>query len=860
VYESVRNIIDSILEYLRGEVSVHLVGMRGSGRTLVTSLVTERLTEEGVTVASVTGIPALKDRPLGALLASGLLNPPVGAGGTAAAPPAPAGGTSIASAVTSLLRHLPQPNSVLIVDDADELDQSSAGVIDAARTRQRFLVLAVRRPGGASREATSALTSLVNPCARLTLHPMHFDQLHSLVHDLLPGTVESATVARIATATGGLPGLVQAVIGTGKRTGAIAQVQGQWKAVGDLYSERLAVPISLHLYGLNDAEMDALLRLAWMGSVPASDVHLIADLPTLARLDDIGVVQIMDSSAGRIGSVFPPLLAEYLRRESSSTRRTLILRELEEAGADPQSEISRWVSPRRGLTVSDSSLLSSRIREYWEAETQLNRTEWLKDQSPQNAVPLVTSMISASASAEEIEHVIQRTDKRKSSDFWKARLAMWTAIYRAVAREDLQGAQELLAQRKKDNPAFADVLSFISEHLQFVCDRVPDVEWDKVPKLVDELHQDVRVGLLVECLIAQGRPADALKLLEQYSPEFLSYADHNPIYRGLAMLLNGQVLEGTRWAEQQLAIAQDELHPGLIQANGYVVAFGLALQGRFHELGTIAASILTLTGVTTLYEIFQRGVMTLAALAAVWDGRVAYATTLADQAAHVQKLGPFPAMLTEVAPELIYVEGEEAGETLWRATDDLLERGYISAAIFCGSAAIVKKRDLKRAAKLAKVAGKTQSQLLRSMGNFILAAAEMDSAALRRSVKEMEGTGVALHVLRGSVMLAMALRQDGDIEGSAEVADEAFRTSAINVSVKQRMFLPLAEACGLSIRELEIGKMLASGKNPTEVAQELDLSVRTVENHVSSTYRKVGVGSRKRLSAAITTWLGGLEV
>lgn len=48
----------------------------------------------------------------------------------------------------------------------------------------------------------------------------------------------------------------------------------------------------------------------------------------------------------------------------------------------------------------------------------------------------------------------------------------------------------------------------------------------------------------------------------------------------------------------------------------------------------------------------------------------------------------------------------------------------------------------------------------------------------------------------------------------------------------------------LSKRELEILKMLTSGKLNKEIAYELSISEKTVKNHISNIFKKIGVGDR----------------
>lgn len=55
----------------------------------------------------------------------------------------------------------------------------------------------------------------------------------------------------------------------------------------------------------------------------------------------------------------------------------------------------------------------------------------------------------------------------------------------------------------------------------------------------------------------------------------------------------------------------------------------------------------------------------------------------------------------------------------------------------------------------------------------------------------------------------------------------------------------------LSAREQEIAAAAAAGLYNKQIANNLSISVRTVENHLRSIYAKVGVTTRTQLSAQI---------
>ncbi len=60
---------------------------------------------------------------------------------------------------------------------------------------------------------------------------------------------------------------------------------------------------------------------------------------------------------------------------------------------------------------------------------------------------------------------------------------------------------------------------------------------------------------------------------------------------------------------------------------------------------------------------------------------------------------------------------------------------------------------------------------------------------------------------------------------------------------------------GLSRRELEVAKLVASGKTNREIAAELFLSERTIESHLSSVFSKLGVSSRAAVAGVLARTL-----
>ena len=64
--------------------------------------------------------------------------------------------------------------------------------------------------------------------------------------------------------------------------------------------------------------------------------------------------------------------------------------------------------------------------------------------------------------------------------------------------------------------------------------------------------------------------------------------------------------------------------------------------------------------------------------------------------------------------------------------------------------------------------------------------------------------------------------------------------------------MPAPAADLLSPREREIAILAVAGRSNLEIAQTLSVTHKTVEKHLASAYRKLGISSRVQLGAYLT--------
>lgn len=123
------------------------------------------------------------------------------------------------------------------------------------------------------------------------------------------------------------------------------------------------------------------------------------------------------------------------------------------------------------------------------------------------------------------------------------------------------------------------------------------------------------------------------------------------------------------------------------------------------------------------------------------------------------------------------------------------------------------------------------------------------------------GCGVATSLLRwGAAAAARPFLEEAAAHTPVAVVHAALAVARDPDDARARArlhelgFLPALRGAGsgrLSAREREIAAAARRGASSREIAQELSLSVRTVETHLGNVYRKLGISSR----ADLPTWL-----
>jgi DNA-binding CsgD family transcriptional regulator len=380
----------------------------------------------------------------------------------------------------------------------------------------------------------------------------------------------------------------------------------------------------------------------------------------------------------------------------------------------------------------------------------------------------------------------------------------------------------------------------------------------------------VAIGLMEQghALVRQGRTAEGLRLVDE-TMAALSAGDLSPIVAGIVycntIAFCRDVYEVRRAREWTVALTRwCEEQPEMVAHNG------LCLVHR--------AEIMTLEGdwqaaLSELRQVgrrFRRGVLNQRALghAAYREGEVHRLrgrfrdaeTAYKESARFGREPQPGLALL-----RLAQGNDAAAAAIIRRAVDETVSPLTRAALLPANVEIALAVGDLEEArtacAELDGIAERRENELLRATATHARGAvslAEGDArgaiVALRSASSIWQELEAPYEAARSRVLVGVACAALGDQDTAAvelEAARDAFaslgaRPDVANIDALTGRARP--DDHGLSAREIEVLRLVASGKSNREIAAELVISERTVARHVQNIFAKLRVSSRAAAS------------
>jgi DNA-binding NarL/FixJ family response regulator len=203
------------------------------------------------------------------------------------------------------------------------------------------------------------------------------------------------------------------------------------------------------------------------------------------------------------------------------------------------------------------------------------------------------------------------------------------------------------------------------------------------------------------------------------------------------------------------------------------------------------------------------------------------------------------------------------GRALGESVDPSRRAWLLDAAVEIALAAGDIEAARGAAAELDTIASTLRAPLLlamssRAVGAVLLASGDAAAALapLRRSHAAWKALDAPFEAARTRVLLALACRELGDADSAALEIDHACRAfrnlgAAADLARVKALLNHSSEQLpdGLTAREVEVLRLVASGRTNRTIAGDLVLSEKTVARHLSNIFMKLGVSSRASATA-----------
>jgi DNA-binding CsgD family transcriptional regulator len=182
--------------------------------------------------------------------------------------------------------------------------------------------------------------------------------------------------------------------------------------------------------------------------------------------------------------------------------------------------------------------------------------------------------------------------------------------------------------------------------------------------------------------------------------------------------------------------------------------------------------------------------------------------------------------------------------------DELVERGELREAVMLLDEAVM-FGDPPAAARMLAVIDSVDTPVGRARGMRARAVLSGDPTDLLATAEEFAACGFVHSAATQAAQAARALRAAGEARAAAAADAQAKAYADQSPGLQVEGLGSAAGAALLTPREREIANLAARGRTSKEVAADLVLSVRTVDNHLANVYAKLGVPGRAELAGAL---------
>lgn len=894
-----REAIEHVCSIIRSRASqaVYLMAGPGIGKSSVTDAVSEKMAAE-MTILRIHGSSSLAKVPYGVL-----------APYTAELPAEEADSpVAVLRAVWTYFQQLKGGNDVpllLVVDDAHHLDDATASLVVDMMSAGWASVLAAGRPRPGLPQALNQLW-YDGLAERVDLRPLTGDQVTEVVEHTLQGTVPASTVQSLGSASGGNPLLLNSLLSDAVADGTLVKRNGIWLLLGPLPADgpRLSDVVVKDLLRRTPEEQDALRVIALAEPVQRS---LIEDVCGAAVVRSLLDNQVVSESTGRQSELrlWHPVLGQAMRHQVSVSRSLQLRQKLDEyldsrnAGAEGRLRMVEW-SLECGMDVPDPDLLDAAllaVTTFNNAGARLMTAHVRTPELLPHAQAVTARALFNEGKYREAASLLDECWIELAGDPGAPHILMLRAsahlalgksaqLLRTESRRQLENAGLEVAESWQDRIHGLLELADAGDHegIRKVISAVgyageatgsggaasggettsgPGSERSRADlraASVSETTHAVAQALLAQTLVSAG-------LAHQAHAAALAAAPSLPALHGglyffdefvLTRLVEASLAAGN-WesAEHELSTYPPERAEGAATFGGGIqVLRGLAFlrQGQLERGYQVLLPAVEALRVNDPLQEFRFGAA-LAFYAAARLGDTPQAKRLEqDFIAARHASGPGCDLLAEAyaAAAAEYLDRKGSGLDKLRelaASDPVAAQPGIrmECLILCSDLG-----DRSVIQEIASLAGAIEGRWAAGWRQLAQAWASENADVLMETAAGLEEAGLINLAREGYARAGALLDGAGERRRARQaVAHREKCDEELGERFRESPFIASVPSVHLTRRERDIVELAVQGLSDREIAQQLMVSVRTVEGHLYRSYVKLGVRRRDELALAL---------
>jgi DNA-binding CsgD family transcriptional regulator/energy-coupling factor transporter ATP-binding protein EcfA2 len=837
---------------------VALVGESGVGKSTLARALADSLESEGRTVRFVFGTQTGCAVPFGAF--SRLV--------TVDAAHEPA--TMLAAAHKTLEQY---ENLVVVVDDAQLLDPLSVTLVHQLAVDASARLIVTIRSGEA---VPDAITALLKERLLISLHidPFTREQTEELANRVLGGEIEPRLLEELCRRSGGNLLLLRGLLSAGRENGVLVHTEDGWQLRGPLRADReLYDLLEFRLRSLAPEELDAVEILAAGELLDWDVLRGLCDAEAVARMERRGMIQLVADGSDIVARLNHPIVGEAALRLAGVVRSrqlygmlTQALRKHLNAGGrrsrlpDARGQIRLAQFMMRSDLEPDLDLIiraaaNAVIMSSLAYGEELARFALDRGGGVPAALVLAEAM-SWQGRGEQAEAVLADVEPQGSGE-----LVRWGCLRAANlfwGCGQVEAARQVLAEvRDRVGPeagmglvtaldvSFAffcgDVTTAIESGLALCAPDAPQLPtlWVTMAMSTSwalalagrfgEVGGIARTGLQAAALRESGTQRLAIGLAEV-----------------TALTAAGDLSEAERVSTRYAAMS-----PGAPEPEAIVNA----IRGHVHlARGALAeASAAFRNSVSAMLQGFPSGWLMLVA---AWSAQVEGARGDSKAATNAlwnaeEAYGP------QVAVFLPELELARAWERASLGETTAAQQHSLRSAQIAGRSGMfaVEMRalhtaarfgDRSHAARLVDLAKTLDNPLAEAVATQARGLASHDGDLLDAAADRFAEIGTLAYAADAAAQAAREHARSGHRVRELESSSRAhwlasrgdIRSPAVNAAAQP---LPITD------REREIAMLVAGGLSNREIADQLSLSVRTVDGHLYRTFVKLGIERREQL-------------